>query len=216
MTTEAAQSGEQSTAAASETSTLLDAAQAETTTEQTTTEQSAAEGQTKGAEGEQQQPEGAPEKYDFKAPEGKAYDTATLDGFAEVAKELNLSQDNAQKVLDKMAPLIAQRQQAQVDTVSNEWVAAARADKEFGGDKLSENLATAKAALEKFGSPELSKMLNETKLGNNPEVIRLLVRVGKAISEDTIVSDKANSGGKQTKQPGEINAQSLYANSNMK
>lgn len=43
-------------------------------------------------------PEGAPEKYEFVEPEGAKFDSAVLDTFSEVAKELNLSQENAQKV----------------------------------------------------------------------------------------------------------------------
>ena len=59
-------------------------------------------------EGEQEKkPEGAPESYEFKAPEGTQFDDAVIGAFSEVAKELNLPQDQAQKVLDKMAPVIA-------------------------------------------------------------------------------------------------------------
>lgn len=161
----------------------------------TDTQQQASEGQT--AEGQQAQGEqteakaedkpAAPEKYEFKAPEGKAFDEAVLTQFSEVAKELNLPQDAAQKILDKVAPAIQARQAEAIQAARTEWANTARIDKEFGGDKLPENLAVAKKALDTFGTPELRALLNESGLGNHPEVIRLMYRAGKAISEDGFV-----------------------------
>ena len=136
------------------------------------------------------EPEGAPEAYEFVPPEGHVLDDGVIGKFSEVAKELNLSQTNAQKVLDVMAPAIAERQQAALQTMTAEWADSARADKEFGGDKLDENLAIAKTALEKFATPEFRTLLNDTGLGNHPEVLRVFVRAGKAISPDTVVTGK--------------------------
>ena len=68
---------------------------------------------------------------------------------------------------------------------------SARADKEFGGEKLDENLAIAKTALDKFATPEFTKLLNDTGLGNHPEVLRVFVRAGKAISPDSVIPGKA-------------------------
>ena len=136
------------------------------------------------------EPEGAPEAYEFVPPEGHVLDDGVIGKFSEVAKELNLSQTNAQKVLDVMAPAIAERHQAALQTMTAEWADSARADKEFGGDKLDENLAIAKTALEKFATPEFRTLLNDTGLGNHPEVLRVFVRAGKAISPDTVVTGK--------------------------
>lgn len=154
-------------------------------------------------------PAGAPEKYDFKAPEGQLYDEQVLSTYSAVAKELNLSQDAAQTMLDKVAPTIASRQVAQIEAMQTQWVDSAKADKEYGGEKLTENLGIAKKALDQFGTPELSKLLNESGMGNNPEVIRFFYRAGKAISEDKIVT-----GGAPT--TGDTHAKSFYPNSDMK
>lgn len=141
---------------------------------------------------EEKKPEGAPESYDFKAPEGKEYDTSLIGSFSEAAKEANLTQDAAQKLLDKVAPALASRQAEQIEAVRNGWIEATKADKEIGGDKLPENLAFAKKAIDTFGSPELRTLLETTGLGNNLEVIRAFVKAGKAISEDTFVSGSPN------------------------
>lgn len=132
---------------------------------------------------------GAPEKYEpFTPPEGGQLDPAVMEEFGEVARELNLPQDKAQLLIDKMAPKIAARQAEQVQAMSAEWHAQATADKEFGGDKLAENLAVAQKAMTTFATPELTKLLNDTGLGNHPEVIRFMVRAGKSISEDRVVT----------------------------
>ena len=133
-------------------------------------------------------PQAAPEKYEFKAPEGKQFDAEVLNTYSEVARELNLSQEAAQRVLDAMAPKMAERQVAQIEAIRTEWANTSKTDKEFGGEKLSENLSTAKKALDAFGTTELRTLLNESGLGNHPEVIRFMVRAGKAISEDRFVA----------------------------
>jgi len=171
-----------------------------------TTQQGGDAGKT---EGEGDKPQGAPDKYEFQAPEGSTLDANVIEQFSEVAKELNLPQEAAQKILDKMAPAMAARQAEQIETIRTEWADNARADKEFGGDKLNENLGVAKKALEQFGSPELRTLLNESGLGNHPEVIRFMYRTGKAISEDRFVGG-GNSG---NAEPATI-AQRMYPNMN--
>lgn len=168
-------------------------------TEQSAQQQQATEGQTtegqkaegEGAEGDAGKPAekvGAPEKYEFKAPEGQSFDDAVIAQFSEVAKELDLPQDAAQKILDKVGPTILARQTEAIEAAKTQWADTTKADKEIGGEKLDENLAAAKKALDKFGTPELRALLNQSGLGNHPELIRVFVRAGKAISEDRFVS----------------------------
>lgn len=130
---------------------------------------------------------GAPETYEFTAPEGRAFDAEVITSFSAIAKELDLPQEAAQKMLNAVGPKIAERQAATLDAARMQWAESARADKEFGGDQLESNLAVAKKAVDAFGSPELRTLLNETGLGNHPELIRMMYRAGKSISEDKFV-----------------------------
>jgi len=163
-------------------------------------------------------PAGAPEKYEFKAPENKAFDPDVISAYSEVAKELNLPQESAQKVLDVLAPKIAERYEARmleaVQQQATTWREATTGDKEIGGAKLSENLAVAMKALDAFGSPELRKLLGAydaktnptgTGLGNHPELIRAFFKAGRAISEDKFVP-----GGKAPQQESRSAARALY------
>lgn len=129
------------------------------------------------------------EAYELKAPEGRTIDPEVLGSFSDVARELNLSKDAAQTVLDRLVPKMAERQAAQLEALRSQWTDASKADKEFGGERLPENLSVARKALESFGSPELRSLLNESGLGNHPEIIRFMVRAGRAISEDRFVGN---------------------------
>lgn len=183
-------------------------------------QQQATEGQ--GAQGQQaegtkteggpqdqgKKPEGAPENYEFKAPEGLTLDDHVIDAFSKVAEELSLPPDQAQKVLDRMAPVIAARQAERLQAARIEWAEAAKTDKEFGGASLAENLGVAKKALDAFATPELRALLEESGLGNHPEVIRVFYRAGKAISEDRFVTGQAG-------KAHQADARRLYSASNM-
>ena len=152
------------------------------------------QGSEKAATQEGDKPSGAPEKYEFKPFEGAMLDSEVVSAYSEAARELNLTQEAAQKMLDRIAPVLQQRTAEQVTSISNEWANMARSDKEFGGEKLSENLSVAKKALDAFGGPELVSLLNESGLGNHPELIRFFYRAGKAISEDRFVTGSSGAG----------------------
>lgn len=156
------------------------------------------EGQTEGnepkddADGEKQETEGAPENYaDFNVPEGQTLDTATTDSFKEVAKELNLNQADAQRVVDLGVQMSQRWAEAQATAFAEEqagWRRDAEADAEIGGDALPQNLALAKKALDTFGNERLTELVEGFKLGDHPGFLKLMVQVGKAISEDTLVT----------------------------
>lgn len=148
--------------------------------------------------------QGAPEQYaDFVAPEGIAFNPEAMDAFKALAKEKNLSQEDAQKFADLGAKSVQQaqaKQMEQIEQVQAQWHEAARIDKEFGGDRLDANMAIAGKALAAFGSPELKQLLTESKLGNHPEVIRAFYRVGLAISEDKLVPGSTKPSGQRPEQ----------------
>lgn len=151
-----------------------------------------------------------PEKYELTAPEGVTLELESLGEFEGLAKELKLTQEEAQKVTDigvRMTQKFAAQQAEAIQTAAAEWAASSSSDKEFGGDKLTENLAVSKKALDAFGTPELRTLLNDSRLGNHPEVIRFMYRAGKAISEDRMVTGGAGPATANT-----TTAKSLYPN----
>lgn len=154
---------------------------------------------------------GAPEQYEeFAAPEGVQLDAELVGDFKTIAKELNLSQKDAQRVVDLGPKLMQKLQGHQAEAfarVRQTWADEAKADKEYGGEAFAENLGAAKKALDSFGTPELRTLLNESGIGNHPEVIRFMVRAGKAISSDTFVAGERSASG-----AGKDPAKTLYPN----
>ncbi|HHI3922224.1 TPA: peptidase [Klebsiella pneumoniae] len=150
------------------------------------------DGEQQKTEKEQKQ-EGAPEKYEFTAAEGVDLDTEALKDFEPVARELNLTNEQAQKLVDAYPKILAGVQQRQAEAwqaQTEEWAATVKADKEIGGDKLTANLGVAQRALDTFGTPELKEYLNGTGLGNHPELVKAFIKVGQAMSEDGMVTGK--------------------------
>jgi hypothetical protein len=143
---------------------------------------------------------GAPEQYSFE--NASQYDAKVLQSFEEAAREANLTQDSAQALLSKVAPTLAQRQAEQVNAIHQQWIEASTNDKEFGGEKLKENLGIARRGLELISTPEDRKFLDESGLGNHPAIIRMAFRAGKAISEDGYVG--GNPGATETRSMAEI------------
>lgn len=141
----------------------------------------------------EQKQEGAPEKYEFKAGEGVELDTEALKDFEPVARDLNLTNEQAQKLVDAYPKILAGVQQRQAEAwqaQTEQWAADVKADKEIGGDKLTANLSAAQRVLDQFGTPELKTYLNDTGLGNHPDLVKAFVKIGKAMSEDGMVTGK--------------------------
>lgn len=172
------------------------------------------EGDSKPADEKKEQPEGAPESYeDFKAPEGLKYDDQVMDAFKEVAKETNLSQAQAQNLLDKVAPVIAQRQMAQIVEVSKQWAERSQADKELSAD-WNRSMADIARVRDRFAKnedgsvdPDIAEFMS-TPIGNHPGLLKLLARAGRAFGE----ADFPRGSTASEKDP----LAALYANSNLK
>ena len=207
--------GEAQTEQSAETTNTEDTQQqAETVQDQQDSDESSVESETSEQEAKK---EGAPDKYEFNdkvadAPE--VLDPDVLTAFGEVAKELDLPQDSAQKVLDKVAPVIQARQAKVVEEVKLEWANDSKSDEEFGGENLNANLEIAKSSLKAFGTDALKDLLQESGLGNHPEVIRFMYRAGKAISEDSYVGNSEGAMSKGSGIPKDFDgiSRSLYPN----
>lgn len=162
-----------------------------------------------GSEGEATQ--SAPEQYaDFTLPEGFTLEGDMLDGLTGIAKAHNMTQDQAQALVDlgvKQAQavqaaygeLAAQSPVILPEHWAKEWHKQTTEDAEIGGAKLPESLALGQRVFATFGSPELAKFLNDTGLNHHPELHRFMVKVGKAVSEDTLVLPQ---GGQATPEKG--------------
>ena len=133
---------------------------------------------------------GAPETYEtFSLPEGMEMNTAQLEVFLPLAKDLNLTQEQAQKLVSLDAAqkvAAAQAQQQATDDMLDGWRDETKADETLGGANLPQTLAHVNTFLNKFGTPELRQFLDESGAGNRLDVIRLFANAGKAMGEDGV------------------------------
>jgi hypothetical protein len=173
------------------------------TTETTPTDETEAtkdESTLLGSEGEEAKAE-VPEKYEFTVPEGMEIDNALVEILSPVMKEVGLTQESAQKLADAYIPYVEQQVKSNETAAIEEWNKKVeewktQTTQELGAS-LKEDLVTASKFIDKFGSSKVREVLNETGLGNHPELVKLFVKAGKAISEDTFVEPgkKGKAGG---------------------
>ncbi|MES1971649.1 MAG: peptidase [Pseudomonadota bacterium] len=137
---------------------------------------------------------GIPDSYELTAPEGLALDPAAIELATPVFRELGLSNEQANKLM----PVAGQFAQGLLDRHNRQilgqvqadrkaWLDAAQADPEIGGRHWATTIGTAARALDALGLTRGSPfrvLLDESGLGNHPEMIRAFQRVGKAIGED--------------------------------
>lgn len=136
------------------------------------------------------EPEGAPEAYaDFAIPEGVNLGDGLVDDVKALAKELNLPQAQAQKIIDMGIARTAKFQEL-FEQERTRWADDVKADKDIGGSKFDATMAASAKAIDAFGTPELKELLKGSGLGNHPEMVRAFAKIGAAISEDKVVTGR--------------------------
>ena len=145
---------------------------------------------------------GDPVEYtDFNLPVGMEMDKEALDAFVPLAQKHNLSQVEAQEMVDLQANAVTRFSKAQTDAWADRqagWVRSAEEDKEYGGKNYDASVMIAKSAMRQVGGSDLVAALNETGMGNHPELIRFFYLVGVAIGEDNLDFGGVNTGGGKT------------------
>lgn len=182
-------------------------------TEQQTPETNQAPETMLGGNTQQQAPEGAPETYDFTAtiPEGVDMDEAITKEYSDIARSMNLTNEQANQVA---AFGIKYAQQA-VDAVRNQYNAEVakwgEEAKQAMGAEFTQVMATAGAGLEAVEKvvPNIRQALNETGAGNRIEIIRAMEMLGKLVQADP--GKLINAG----TAPAQSQSKSWYDHSNM-
>jgi len=151
-----------------------------------------------------------PDTYaDFAMPEGMQLDETALAEATPLFKDLGLTQEQGQKVIDLYAKQVQAGSQTQTDNFNqlmNDWRTQAKSDGDIGGDKFDENVKIAQSAVAKYGTPELKQLLEYHGVGNHVEVIRFMVRIGRTLNEDV----PGSTGGATTKAEDAVSI--LYPN----
>lgn len=165
--------------------------------------------------------EGAPKEYEeFKVPDGFELDAEVTKEVGTLFKGMNLTQDNAQKLVDFYVAKTQEANEAPFklwQDTQDKWINEVKADKEIGG-KLDEVKSTISKAIDSLGDPTLStafrQVLDYTGAGNNLHFIKGLYKLASQLTEGGHVAGKGPSEGGQQKPgagPRSV-AQALYPN----
>ena len=138
----------------------------------------------------QEQPAEQPIVYaDFTMPEGFELNGDDSKVLQELGQQFKMPQEALQKLVDMGVQMQQRQVQEQQKTIAS-WVDAAKADPEYGGDKLEANLLTAQKAFTLPRGDKISKILHMSGLGNHPDVVGFMTEVGKLLQPDSITTGK--------------------------
>lgn len=144
-------------------------------------------------------PKGAPEKYtDFTLPEGLKFEPKLLEAFHGIGKELGLSQEGAQKIVDLQAQSVKAEIEARLDSFNKQTAAWGEESKKAFGTDFEKQFGLAAKAVERFGDADLKTLLRETGLGNHPAIIKAFNKIGALMSEDQPVDGRRAGGEAKT------------------
>lgn len=127
--------------------------------------------------------------FELKFADGLAPDPQRVDGFKKLAKEAGLKGEQAQKFVDfyqDMQTAYSKSQAEAFEKAQIERLDALKADKEFGGQNWDKSVSYVHRAIREFGGAELAQSLDRMGLGNEPALIKLFARIGKALGEDSL------------------------------
>lgn len=155
----------------------------------------------KDGEEEESKGEGAPEAYEpFKVPEGVSYDDEAAKEFGDLAKELNLTQEQAQKLVDVYAKKQTAQHEALTDHLNKmkeSWVGDV---KKAWGDDFDKRSAMAVKGAE-LGDEAFVELMNGRDknlpgivLADHPAVAGYLAKVGEMISEKPMAEGSSSTG----------------------
>ncbi len=129
-------------------------------------------------------PEG-PDGYEFEIQ--NAPEDVSFDEFKQLAAEVGLTPQQAQKLVEWDMQRRASEQQQQTEQFKATRDEALKHLQERHGEKWEGKLERALRLVERAGGPELRQELNDTGIGNNPKLIDTFIKLAEMTSEDGIV-----------------------------
>lgn len=126
----------------------------------------------------------------FKAslPEGmEITDEEAFGNFLKVINESTSREALATSLLGMYSEALeaASRESAEVfQNTQKEWQAAVKSDPTYGGEKLTQSLATAKAVAKEYGGKEFLNLLSLTGAGNNVAMVAFLNKVAEVLPKE--------------------------------
>lgn len=132
----------------------------------------------------------SPEGYVFEFTSGVQVDEQALASFRDVAFEQGVSQQQAASIANLYANLVEQQAAGEQDMLEESeagWLKELRKERNY-----AKTVASARLTMERFGTPELNDLLNETRLGSHPALVRFVAKIGQELGEPLFIQGKGH------------------------
>tara|TARA_Y100000593_G_C4256996_1_gene310142 strand:- start:227 stop:1063 length:837 start_codon:yes stop_codon:yes gene_type:complete len=115
------------------------------------------------------------------------------ENFRQFAHQLGLNNQQAETIYQAYQQDIAERDQASQQEFEQFEVDNLSALQEEWGDQFNHNLEMARRAFMNFATPEAVQVIEETGMGNHPELLKVFARIGEVLAEDSVLPGTNNS-----------------------
>lgn len=134
-----------------------------------------------GESGDDGSESGAPETYEFSMPEGFEIDQELSSAITPVFKDLGLTQEQANKIVDAYSEAQLKQSQIQQNAIVNQrkqWGEELKADQDFGGDAFEQNVGAIREFMQKTVPEDiradLYSLFDGTGVGDHPALVRYM------------------------------------------
>lgn len=129
----------------------------------------------------------APIQYEFKDSEGLVVKNETTALISDLAKDLGLTQEAAQKLFERGSGddgIISKINQNAIKHYNQEWGKQIESDPELGGSRLDDTRLNVAKAMTLDTNGELREFLKNSGMGNFPPLVKFLNKVGAQLHSD--------------------------------
>ena len=129
----------------------------------------------------------APDKYsmpDVQMPEGLKMDEAKIAERKSLYHKAGLSDKQAKALIEADLTFVKSSYEADKQSTESAKLSAESSLKQEWGDKFQANIELARSVVAKFGDEQFTRYIEESGLGNDPRLIKMLAKAGQGLMED--------------------------------
>lgn len=123
-------------------------------------------------------------EYSLNTPENPVFKDEMLERFKETAFNNNVLPEQASAMLDFLNNFTSEESEKMQQSQQEKTEQAVGALREEWGEAFDQNLRKAKLAVMEFGGDELKGYLDQTGLGNDPEIIKVFSKIGDSFFKE--------------------------------
>ena len=138
-------------------------------------------------------------------------DEGVLDGYKQFSHQNGLNQEQAENILGLYNDIQEEEAEGYQQSIKDLEVESTIELQREWGKNFDGNMDYAKRAYAQFASPGLSEVLDNTGLGNHPEMIRAFSKIGQMLGEESLAVGTGLGQSQLSPQGAQEEIQALYA-----